>query len=171
MRANSGGKCAREMASLSRTSTNTTDFDLDRHAENNNLTTITFNSVSSSPGRDTPAPLKAIGRSFSHSLLAAANNADLSNRKGGHLQSAYTKTTMDTPNISMPPPPTKPLSERHVPISARPSEDSSPPTTSPPSSIRGSEDGLRLPMTGPTSGSTTAINAESVTTSSSPQLP
>ena len=162
------------MSSLSRTSTNGTDIDIDKIPGSSNLPALEIISSSTSLSSEAFLPLNNTGRSVSHSLLATPNHPDLPNRKASHLQSSHTKTTMDRPSISMPPPSTRPLSERHLATSIkspRRSEDGSAATTSPPRSVNSSDDFSRQPMTVPTPASTTAISTESITTSSSPQLP
>lgn len=155
---------------LRRTSTNTSEDILDETAL---LTTVcsTGSSVTSAPR----PPGRLNGRTAStHSLLAANKTFDV--RRGAHAQT--TMASADRSSISMPPPNSKPLTDRRLSNSfnsVRSLRKSDEAARSPPSSVKSLE-GERMPYGGvggsPTAQlSTTAHDPTVVTTASTSYAP
>jgi len=159
------------MATLSRTcSSNPSQNDGESAAECQGLALVDSTSPPSSAA-PSPRSLKAAGRSYSHSLLAAANQGTRPNRKASHTNSGLAAAAMEKASISMPRP-SQPANERRLSASIRPlrrSEDTTPSTASPPNSLSGAEGIIRNPLAAPASASTTATTHAFVTASATPQ--
>jgi len=112
----------------------------------------------------TGPPLKTSRSPSAHSLLASSY--------GNPVLASTSKSTMNRPSISMPPPLTKPSTDRRLSasitsvMSARKSEDV---PRSPPASVRSFDE--RSPFVGGPHGPTTAMDNTAVTTASTPQFP
>jgi inositol hexakisphosphate/diphosphoinositol-pentakisphosphate kinase len=116
--------------------------------------------------------LKATGRSPSSHLLLAPNDAD---RKGSQASTEHTRTSVNRDSVSMPPPSSKPASDRRLSAVMRsPRRSADLDATSLPSSEKGNENvEERCPLASATSlsMSTRAMDTTSILTSSTPQLP
>lgn len=132
------------------------------------LTAVESSSTTSSIRGPTP---RTAGRTPSSHLLLAPNDAD---RKGAQANAAHTRTSVNRDSVSMPPPTSKPDSDRRlsaVMMSPRRSADLD--ATTPPSSEKSNENvEERHPLAGSTSpsASTRAMDTTSILTSSTPQL-
>lgn len=116
--------------------------------------------------------LKAIGRSPTSHLLLAPNDTD---RKGTQANTEHTRTSVNRDSVSMPPPSSKPASDRRLSqVMKSPRNSTDLDATSLPSSEKSNENVEdRHPLAGATSPSlsTRAMDTTSILTSSTPQLP
>ena len=154
---------------LHRTPTNTSEDNLD---DNASLTAVVSAGSSTTSTPRSSQQISGSGRTLStHSLLAARKNPDM--RRGAHAEA--TKASADRSSISMPPPSTKPSTDRRLSAtystslrSFRKSEEA---TTSPPASIINPE-GDRTPYSGsPTAQISIAHDPIVVTTASTSNAP
>ncbi len=90
--------------------------------EKTSLTRV-LSSNSSTDCTKVGVPPRLPHRSSSHTLLSATN-ASFIRRKGQQAGTEHTKATMDRASISMPPPSSKPASERRLSASIKPSRRS-----------------------------------------------
>ena len=135
----------------------------------NTLTTVESTSTTSSLRGSI---FKATGRSPSSHMLLAPNEAD---RKGVQANTEHTNTSVNRDSVSMPPPSSKPASDRRLSAVIRSPRRSADLDAAIPLPLEQSNENVeeRHPLAGATSPSlsTTAMDTTSILTSSTPQLP
>ena len=127
------------METLSRTSTHSQDLEngladalseqssTQTATEGNELGKIGSTSSTSSSVKAGSTPLRFSARSTSHSLLSASTVSSTSSRKWVHAGTEQSRTAVERPSVSMPPPSSKPSPDRRF-SSSRPRDEQVPQT-------------------------------------------